>query len=64
MTPTAYRRLLESQRLTGRWEFGRKKSIWSSTKDYAEKQKQPDSEVSKFYCEDLRIVEDELFYAV
>jgi len=64
MTPTAYRRLLGNLRLTGRWEFGRKKSVWSSSKDYAEQQEQPDEEVSKFHCEDLRIVDDELFFAV
>ena len=64
MTPTAYRRLLSNIRLTGRWEFGRKKSHWSSTKDYAIQQEQPDKEVTKFYCEDLRIVDDELFFAV
>ncbi len=64
MTPTAYRRMLSNIRLTGRWEFGRNKSIWSSTKDYAVQQEQPDEEVTKFHCEDLRIVEDELFFAV
>eukprot|EP00913_Durusdinium_trenchii_P013430 g12611.t1 len=64
MTPTAYRRLLASTRLTGCWEFGRKKSVWSSTKDYAEQQVQPDEEVAQFQCEDLRIVDDELFFAV
>lgn len=64
MTPTAYRRLLENDRLRGHWEFGRKKSVWSSTKDYVQQQEQPDNEVASVFCEELQIIDDELFFAV
>ncbi|MDA1016572.1 MAG: recombinase family protein [Planctomycetota bacterium] len=49
---------------TGRWEFGRKRNEFSTKRDYSRQIEQPDSEVEKFLCEELRIVDDELFFAV
>ena len=49
---------------TGRWEFGRKRNEFSTKRDYARQIDQPDDEVDVFQCEELRIVDDELFYAV
>jgi DNA invertase Pin-like site-specific DNA recombinase len=64
MTYPAYRRLLSNPRLTGRWEFCRKRNSWSSKADYVRQIVQPDSEVHTYQCEDLRILSDEQFLAL
>ncbi|MCR9294158.1 MAG: recombinase family protein, partial [bacterium] len=64
MTYNAYRRMLSRIAYTGRWEFGRKRNEFSTKRDYSRQIEQPDSEVEKFLCEELRIVDDELFFAV
>jgi DNA invertase Pin-like site-specific DNA recombinase len=64
MTAHAYRRMLSNVRYTGRWEFGRKRSRWSTKKDYTVQKRQPDAAVHVRQCEELRIVSDELFAAV
>jgi len=64
MTYNAYHRMLSRIAYTGRWEFGRKRNEFSTKRDYARQIPQPDSEVEVVLCEDLRIVEDELFYDV
>jgi site-specific DNA recombinase len=64
MSYSAYRRMLSNPRYTGRWAFGRTRSRWVSKRDYSVKDVQPDTEVVFHYCEELRIVEDELFFAV
>lgn len=62
MTYTAYRRLLSNERLTGRWEFGRKRNQFSVKSDYTKQVEQPDSEVLKVQYEELRILDDNTFY--
>jgi site-specific DNA recombinase len=64
MSDRSYRQLMSNARLTGRWEFGRKRNTWSSKRDYTLQVEQPDSEVHVRQCEELRIVSDELFFAV
>jgi len=64
MTYNAYRRMLSRIAYTGRWEFGRKRNEFSTKRDYSRQIEQPDTEVELFHCEELRIVDDELFYAV
>ncbi|MBI1311627.1 recombinase [bacterium] len=64
MTYPAYRRMLSRIAYTGRWEFGRKRNEFSTKRDYAKQVEQPDRDVEKFHCEELRIVDDELFFAV
>lgn len=64
MTYGAYRRLLSNARYIGCWAFGRKRNQWSSKRDYNRAVEQPETEVTIIRCEELRIVEDELFFAV
>ena len=64
MTYGSYRRLWSNIRLTGRWEFGRKRNEFSTTLDYVRKIEQPESEVVKHHVEDLRILDDETFQAL
>lgn len=64
MSETAFRRLLANPRYTGRWAFGRFRSVWSTTRDYNLQVRQPDSEVVFAHREELRIVDDGLFYEV
>lgn len=64
MSYQAYRRMLSRIAYTGRWEFGRKRNEFSTKRDYSRQIEQPDSEVELFQCEELRIVSDELFFAV
>lgn len=64
MTYAAYRRMLSNRRYTGVWAFGRKRNTWISSKDYIAQQDQPETEVTIYQCDDLRIVDDELFFAV
>lgn len=64
MTYTAYRRMLSNARYIGRWAFGRKRNLWSSKRDYTLQVDQPEREVAVVPSEDLRIVDDELFFAV
>lgn len=64
MSYNAYRRLWSNIRLTGRWEFGRKRNQFSTKLDYVKQIEQPDSEVTTFQCEELRILDDETFLAL
>ena len=64
MSYSAYRRMLSNPRYTGRFAFGRTRSVWSCKRDYAVQVLQPDTEVVISQCEELRIVDDELFLAV
>ena len=64
MTYAPYRRLLSNRRLTGHWEFGRKRNQFSSKRDYVTQVEQPDEEVTTRYFEDLRILDDETFFAL
>ena len=64
MSYPAYRRMLSRIAYTGRWEFGRKRNEFSTKRDYARQIEQPDNEVETIQCEELRIVDDELFFAV
>ena len=64
MSYNAYRRLWSNIRLTGRWEFGRKRNQFSTKLDYVKQIEQPDSEVATFQCEELRILDDETFLAL
>ena len=64
MSYNAYRRLLTNERLTGRWEFGRKRNQFSSKADYVKQVIQPDGEVTTRHFEELRIVDDESFYTL
>ena len=64
MSYGAYRRLWENIRLTGRWEFGRKRNQFSTKLDYVKQVEQPDGEVAIFQCDELRILDDETFLAL
>ncbi|NQT40157.1 MAG: recombinase family protein [Planctomycetes bacterium] len=64
MSSRAYRRMLSRISYTGRFEFGRRRNEYSTKRDYSRQIEQPDSEVDAFLCEELRIVDDELFFAV
>lgn len=64
MTYTAYRRLLSNARLTGRFEFGRKRNQFSTKVDYTKQIVQSDQDVTVYEDDALRIVDDETFYAV
>jgi hypothetical protein len=64
MSYGAYVRLFSNVRLTGRWEFGRKRNLWSSKRDYTRQVTQQDENVASFQDEDLRILPDEIFYAL
>lgn len=64
MTYSSYRRMLSNPRYTGRWAFGRKRSRWNNGKDYNMQVLMPDTEVTPFECDELRIVSDELFNKV
>jgi site-specific DNA recombinase len=64
MSLIAYRRLLSNVRLIGQWDYGRMRNQFSSKLDYVRQVKQPDSEVSTFQCEELRILDDATFYAI
>ncbi len=64
MSYQAYHRMLSRITYTGRWEFGRRRNDFSTKKDYTVQVPQPEDKVEKFICEELRIVDDELFFAV
>jgi hypothetical protein len=64
MTYSAYRRLFTNKRLIGVWEFGRKRNVWSSKRDYTRQATQPDAAVTVVCREDLRILPDDVFYAL
>jgi site-specific DNA recombinase len=64
MSYPAYRRLLSNPRYTGRWAFGRHRNVWKRKLDYTQQVVQPDTEVVIRMCDELRIVDDELFFAV
>lgn len=64
MSPTAYRRLWKNRRLTGRWEFFRMRNQFSTKRDSVRQIEQPDDEVSVLLCEELRILDDEIFLAL
>lgn len=64
MSRKSYRRMLSNGRLLGVWAFGRKRSRWSSKRDYNRQVEQPETEVAIYRCEELRIVDDEPFLAL
>jgi site-specific DNA recombinase len=64
MSCQAYRRLLSNSRFLGRWAFGRKRNRWLSKLDYNGQIDGPEAEVAIYRCEELRILDDELFFAV
>jgi site-specific DNA recombinase len=64
MSYNSYRRMLSNPRYLGMWAFGRKRNCWSSKRDYNRQVEQPESDVAIYRCEELRIVDDELFHAV
>ena len=64
MTYVGYRNMLEREAYRGYWEFGRNRNQYSTKKDYTQQVEQPDTEVEMRQCEELRIVDDELFYEV
>ena len=64
MTYPAYRRMLSNPRYTGRWAFGKTKNTWSNKRDYTLHVIQPETEVAVVLVEELRILDDDLFFAV
>jgi len=64
MTYSAFRRMLSNPRYTGRWAFGRTRSVWNSKRDYNRHIEQPETEVTFVVSEELRILGDELFFTV
>ena len=61
---SCYRRLFTNERLTGRWEFGRKRNQFSTKLDSVKQVEQPDDEVATLQCEELRILNEETFAAL
>lgn len=59
-----YRRLFTNSRLTGKWEFGRRRNQFSTKLDSVKQVEQPDDEVTTIQCEDLRILDDKTFAAL
>ncbi len=59
-----YRRLFTNTRLTGRWEFGRRRNQFSTKLDNVKQVEQPDDEVTVVQCEELRILDDTTFEAL
>ncbi|MBA4020257.1 MAG: recombinase [Pirellula sp.] len=64
MSYQAFRRLLSNPRLMGIWAFGRKRNEFSTKRDYTRQIAGPEIEVQLIRSDELRVVEDELFYAV
>lgn len=60
----AYRRMLSRIAYTGRFEFGRTRNEYSTKRDYSRQWEQPESEVDRYHCEELRIISDELYFEV
>lgn len=60
----SYRHIFSNRRYVGHWEYGRKRNKWYTKDDRNRPVTQPDSEVLVVENEDLRIVSDELFFAV
>ncbi|REJ88284.1 MAG: recombinase [Planctomycetota bacterium] len=64
MSYAAYRRMLSRIEYTGRFKFGRKRNEFSTKRDYARQIEQPEGEVVVLECEELRILDDEPFFAL
>jgi site-specific DNA recombinase len=64
MSPQAYRRMLSNPRYLGRWAFGRLRNAWNGKRDYTRQVAQPEAEVRILQSEELRIISNELFFAV
>lgn len=64
MSYSSYRRMLSNARYTGTWAFGRMRNSWSTKRDYTRQIAQPETEVILVRSEELRIIPDELFFAV
>ena len=64
MTYSAYRRLFSNQRLIGVWEFGRKRNQFSTKLDYVKQVEQADVEVATVTCNELRILDDDIFVSL
>ena len=61
---SSYRRMLSNCRYTGRWAFGQKRNVWNTKRDCVVQIGRPESEVIFIESNELRIVDDELFFAV
>ncbi|TWU40059.1 hypothetical protein Q31b_34030 [Novipirellula aureliae] len=59
-----YRRLFTNPRLIGRWEFGRRRNQFSTKLDSVKQVEQSDDEVATLEREELRILDDETFFAL
>lgn len=64
MSYPAYRRMLSNHRYIGLWAFGRKRNEWSNKRDYNRQVDQLETEVIVIRSEELRIVDDKLFFDV
>lgn len=64
MTYRAFRRLLSNPRYIGLWYFGKKRNRFRTEGDYVGQIDAPEDEIVLVRCEELRIVSDELFFAV
>ncbi len=64
MSYNAYRRMMSNQRYIGIWAFGRKRNQWSNKRDCNRTVDQPEAEVIVVRSEELRIISDDLFFAV
>ncbi|MDM4015110.1 recombinase family protein [Roseiconus lacunae] len=64
MTYPAYRRLFSNPKLIGRWEFGRKRNEFSSKRDYVKQVEQSESEVLVKQIDELRILDDQTYFAL
>ncbi len=64
MSYQSYRRLFTNIRLTGRWEFGRRRNQFSTKLDSVKQVEQPDDEVVTVQIEALRILPDPVFEAL
>lgn len=64
MTYRGYRNMLSRRAYIGDWSYCRKRNVYLTRKDYAMGVPQPESEVLRTQAEHLRIMDDDLFYAV
>ncbi len=64
MTYVGYRNMLSRRAYIGEWSYCRKRNVYLTRKDYSLGVLQPESEVLRQQSEHLRIMDDELFYAV
>ena len=64
MSYNAFRRMLSNRRYVGIWSFGQRRNVWNSKLDGIRTQERPQEEIVVVQCEELRIIDDDLFERV